>query len=243
MRCYSIKVLIVLMLGMGSIPSAIARDTAFNAKHAAIIFPYPMYKEKWRSSIGLTLLTTPEEITEELRQRIPCGEFHLLRRINNHLNLTGKISFQVLQNHIAAGFRYVKPINDKFYFSVGDDIGYWFGFLRIDGFKSRASGLLNYPNASLGYKTAKDLLITLKAQASVNLHYEAAIGENQYASGNIFYNGEAITLALEQPFYNQRHLTLAFSAINNFFYWQTWALFYKTKRKVFYPQITVGFIL
>jgi len=87
------------------------------------------------------------------------------------------------------------------------------------------------------------LLITFKAQVSFNLYYQSVNGENKFSSARGYYNGETFTLALEQPFYGKKHLTLAFSTINNYFYWQTWALFYKTNRKVFYPQLTVGFIL
>jgi hypothetical protein len=223
--------------------AAKAQDSSFQPKHAAIFFPYPMYKEKWRSSIGFTLMTTPEDITEEVRLRIPCGDYRLLRKISNHLLLDNRLWFQVLQNHFSTGIRYSAPLTHNLYFSAGDDIGYWFGFLKLSGFNSRASGWLNYSTVSLGYKTKKDLLITLKAQVSVNLRYQAVNGEDKFSSAKSYYNGETFTLALEQPFYNKKHLTLALSAINNYFYWQTWALFYKTNRKVFYPQVTVGFIL
>ena len=137
----------------------------------------------------------------------------------------------------------MRPISSKMYFSAGDDMAYWFGFLNLSGFNSKASGWMNYPNASVGYRTRRDLLVTLKAELAVNLYYEAANGENKFSSGKNYYNGETFTLSLEQPFFNKTHLTLAFSAISNYFYWQTWSLFYKTDRKVFYPQITVGFIL
>lgn len=238
---YQLVTLLLVTINFST--SVSAQDTSFQPKHSAIFFPYPMYKEKWRSSIGFTLMTTPEDITEEVRLRIPCGDYRLLRRINNHFILDNRLWFQVLQNHVSTGIRYSKPLSNNLYFSAGDDIGFWFGFLKLGGFNSKASGWINYSNVSLGYKTKKDLLITFKAQVSVNLRYQAANGADKFSSNKSYYNGETFTLALEQPFYNKKHLTLAFSAINNYFYWQTWALFYKTNRKVFYPQITVGFIL
>lgn len=237
------KAWLVFFIGMAINKVAHAQDTSFNAKHAAIFFPYPMYKEKWRSSIGFTLLTTPEDITEEVRLRVPCGDYRVLRKINDHFILDNRLWFQVLQNHISTGLHYVRPINERFYMGAGNDIGFWFGFLKVGGFDSKASGWLNYSDISIGYKTKKELLITFKAQVSFNLHYQSANGENKFSSSKGYYNGETFTLALEQPFYGKKHLTLAFSAINNYFYWQTWALFYKTNRKVFYPQLTVGFIL
>jgi hypothetical protein len=237
------KFFFILLFGVGVSLSASAQDTSFNAKHAAILFPYPMYKEKWRSSIGFTLLTTPEDITEEVRLRVPCGDYRLLRRINDHFILDNRVMFQVVQNHLSTGIQYRLPLSKSLYISAGDDIGFWFGFLKVGGFNSKASGWLNYPNASIGYKTKKELLITFRAQVSFNLYYQSANGENKFSSNKSYYNGETFTMALEQPFYNKKHLTLAVSAINNYFQWQTWSLFYKTNRKVFYPQITVGFIL
>jgi len=237
------KKIFLLLVGTVFMTAAKAQDSAFESKHAAIFFPYPMYKEKWRSSIGFTLMTTPEDVTEETRIRIPCGDYHLLRRISNHWMIDARLAFQIIQNHLSVGFRYVHPISSKFYYSVGSDLGFWFGIVKVSGFNSRAFGLINYPNASIGFKTNNNLLITLKGQVSFNLMYQARNGENTYTSKSSFYNGESFTLALEQPFFNQKHVTLGFSAINNYFFWQTWALFYKTNRKVFYPQITLGLIL
>ena len=243
MQGMSFRIFFILFFMLGFAGIATAQDTAFNAKHAAIFFPYPMYKEKWRSSIGITLLTTPEDITEEVRLRVPCGDYRVLRKITNHLISDNRLWFQVVQNHLSTGIHFMQPLNKQLYMSAGNDIGFWFGFLKVSGFDSKASGWLNYTNVSIGYKTKKELLITFKAQVSFNLYYQAANGENKYSSAKGFYNGETFTLALEQPFYGKKHLTLAFSTINNYFYWQTWALFYKTNRKVFYPQITIGFIL
>ena len=82
-----LKTLLIILFGLGSSFNARAQDTTFKSKHSAIIFPYPMYKEKWRSSIGFTFLTTPEDITEEVRLRIPCGDFRVMRKINNNFAL------------------------------------------------------------------------------------------------------------------------------------------------------------
>lgn len=237
------KWIILLWLLPNCCTKTIAQDTSFKVKHSAIFFPYPMYRENWRASIGFTLLTTPEDITEETQFRLPAGDLRVLRKINKHFILDTRLVFQFLQNHLSVGVNWVKPLGNNIYFSAGDEVGYWFGFLKIDGFNSKGHGFLNYPNISFGYKTRKNLLITLRGQISVDLYYKSAIGEASVSSGKIFYNGETFTLALEQPFYGRKHLTLAVSAINNYFYWQTWALFYKTDRKIFYPQITVGFIL
>ncbi len=235
--------LLILCINLSVKKTVFAQDTSFQSQHAAILFPYPMYQEKWRSSIGFTMLTSPEDITEELRIRIPCGDYHLLRKINQHFILDNRLLFQVLQNHLTTGIRYIKPLNDHWFASIGADISYWFGFVKVTGFNSSASGWQSNTNLSLGYKTRKNLLFTFKFESGYNLSYRSVNGENKYNSSQKYYNGEVFTFAIEQPFYNKKHITLAFSAINQYFNWQTWALFYKNDRKVFYPQMTVGFIL
>ncbi|MEP7279499.1 MAG: hypothetical protein ABI813_12695 [Bacteroidota bacterium] len=237
------RLVFIILFCLETAATVVAQDTSFYARHAAVLFPYPMYRDKWRAAIGLTLLTTPEAITEETRLRIPCGDFRFLRRINDYFFTDNHIMFQFLQNHLSTGLHVVLPINKNIYFSAGDDIGYWFGYLKISGFNSQASGWFNYPNLSIGYKTKNNLLISFKAQVAINLYYKAANGENKFSSGTSYYNGETFSIALEQPFYNKRHLILSLATINNYFYWQTWSLFYKTDRKVFYPQITVALIL
>lgn len=238
--CKPALLLIILLSGFSFVE---AQDTLPEAKHAAIIFPYPMYTEKWRSSIGFTLLTTPEDITEEVRVRVPAIDFRVLRRISPHFIAEGRINAQILQNQFQLGFHWATPVAGNLYFSAGASAGYWFGFLSTAGFDSRGSGWLAYPNISLGYKTKRNLLITVSAQSSINLGYRAYNGNAKTSEGKVFYNGETFTIALEQPFYHHKHLSLAFSAITNYYYWQTWSLFYRVNRKVFYPQITVGFIL
>ncbi|HET7896238.1 MAG TPA: hypothetical protein VFL47_01165 [Flavisolibacter sp.] len=208
-----------------------------------VIFPSPMKYENWRASIGFSFLTTPEDIAEEARLRVPAGELIVLRKIDEHFNLAGTLTFQVLQNHLTFGGRWVHKQTDHIYFSVGDDIGYWFGFLNVGGFDSKAHGWMNYLHASLGLKLDKELWLTLKGESSFNLSFKASNGENVISSDKNVYNGEAFTVALEQPFFHKKHLSLSLTGYYNYFHWETWSLFYRLKRKIFYPQIKVGFIL
>jgi hypothetical protein len=239
----SFKKYLLLLLLAGVAPNLFAQDTSFHPKHKAIYFPYPMYKEKWRSSIGFNLVATPEDITEEVRIRIPTLDYHALRRISDHVIIDTRWYSQIVQNLFQLGPHWRTPLSKDLYVDAGTDLGYWFGFLKVGGFNSSASGWQDKINLSLGYKTKKELLITLKGELSYNLYYKAKNGENDYSSDRKYYNGGILTIALEQPFYNHKHITLAFSGIRNRFNWQTWSLFYKTDRKIFYPQITVGFIL
>src|SRR5688572_18575438 len=92
-----------------------------NRDEKVIDFPAPMKYDTWRGSIGFSFLTTPEDITEEVRLRVPAGELTVLRKLNEHFNLSGQLTFQILQNHLAVGGRWVQKLSDKVSFSAGDE--------------------------------------------------------------------------------------------------------------------------
>src|SRR4051812_47877302 len=100
---------LVVVFGVAS--SAFAQEDSIEK---VVVFPSPM-KTQWRASVGFSFLTTPEDITEEVRLRVPAGELTVLRRINENFHLTGRLTVQVLQNHIAAGARWVHKQTDHFY--------------------------------------------------------------------------------------------------------------------------------
>ncbi len=207
-----------------------------------LYFPAPMQKN-WQFSIGITTITTPEEITEEHRIPIPAGDLHLNRNITGNFFLNSRVKFQVFQNHISLGPRYAFPVSDKFYISIGDDIAWWFGKLKFEGFDTRAVGIINYPNISLGYKFDDKLLFTLKSEIILDLYYHSWAGDNLIVEQGDLFGGYAFTFAIEQPFYKKQHLTLGFRAIHADFFWQTWALYQTFERNLFYPELIIGFIL
>src|SRR4030081_2040701 len=64
------------------------------AQQKYIYFPYPM-DHQWRSSIGLTLTTLPQDITEEQHYRLPAIDYHILKKLGNKVYLNGRVDVQV----------------------------------------------------------------------------------------------------------------------------------------------------
>jgi len=207
-----------------------------------ILFPYPMDR-KWQASIGITATSMPMEITEELRYRIPAGDLHVLRRLSKQLYLDGHLSFQVLQNLVTIGPRAAMPLNDRISVAIGNDIGYWFGFINTQGVKTRGSGWQNYPNISLGYRFNKRILLTVKAESIMNFGVKTFAGDTPVDYDYRLFSGSAYTVALEQPFAGSKSMTLGFRAIYSDFFWQTWTLFEGFERNLFFPQVIVALIL
>jgi len=208
-----------------------------------IYFPYPMGERKWHMSIGLTSFTTPRDVTEEVRIRAPSIDFHALRKISGSFYLDGRVLSQVLQNHVSVGLRWARPLSNRISFSVGDDAAFWFGFLKVGGFNNKAYGWINYPNVSLGYRVRDNLLLTFKTEAVINLYDRSYTGTNVIEYTGLRYNGLAFLFTHEQPLFKRQYLTLGVRFLYTDFNWQLWSLYETFDRKIFYPELLIGFML
>ena len=226
-----------------SVPSFLYAQDTTHLMQSYIFFPYPIYGNKWHSSIGFTLTQMPRDITEEVQVRAPAGDYHVTRKLFKGFYLDGRINFQIVQNHFSLGPRWAYILNNRFSFSVGDDFAWWFGNLNVGDFKTKANGWLNYPNASIGYRIRRSLLLTLKMEGTVNLSYFSKVGDQLTSYSHNTYTGWAASLILEQPFYKRNNFILGFRAQYTNFFWQTWSLYETFDRKLFYPEVIIGFIL
>lgn len=237
----AIIILLVLLSFMAGQVAIQAQDVPI-AGQKRIFFPYPMDRN-WSTSVGFTATTMPYEITEELHFRMPAGDVHILRRLKDKWYLDGRLSLQGLQNLITLGPRIAIPVSDRVSVGAGNDLGFWFGFINVQGVKTKGTGWQNYPNLSMGYRFNKRILLTLKAEGIMNIGINTHAGDVKVATDYRWFSGSAYTVALEQPFYGKKSLTLAFRAIYTNFYWQTWTLFEPYDRNLFFPQVIVGIIL
>ena len=218
-----------------------AQDSSFIPR-STVHFPRPM-SEKWTSAVGFTTTTMPSEITEEVQFRVPAGLIHVNRKLGNGFYLDGLASIQFVQNLVTIGPRWALPLNDRLSLSLGNDLGYWFGFINSQGLKTKGSGWQNYPNLTLGYKFRKKVVLSLKAESLMNFGIKTYAGKTRVSSDYRLFSGSAYTLALEQPFYGKKGLVLAFRAIYSDFFWQTWTLFEPYDRNLFFPQLIAAVIL
>lgn len=204
---------------------------------------YPLPAKKWQSSIGLTFTTMPYDITEEQHFRAPAIDYHFIKKLSERFYLDGRINAQIVQNQITIGPRWAKKLSDKVAISLGNDVGLWFGYLKLQGLNTRGFGFQNFPNASVGFTFRKNILVTLRFEEIMTLGVKTHTGEIDVESDYKLFSGSAYSLVLEQPFYGKRHISLGFRAIYSSFFWQTWSFFETFDRNIFYPQIIVGLML
>ncbi|GAB2571208.1 hypothetical protein GCM10027190_21470 [Spirosoma areae] len=209
-----------------------------------IYFPQAPAPNEWRRSIGLVFTSTPPEITEEVRISIPAIDLNLQRGLTKRLYVVGRLQTQLIQSNLTVGVRWAKPLNEKFFISVGDDMSGWFGALKVkDVFNSQAYGFTNTPNISVGYRLTRTLQLMAKTEAIFDFYDRSQVGTLAVIYNQNQLNGMAFTFVLEQPFYNKQHVSLGLRAAYSQRNWQFWSLYETFDQPLFYPQLIFGFIL
>jgi hypothetical protein len=224
--------------------AASAQDTAaVDRKLKFLYFPQAPTRA-WTVGVGVSATTMPYEITEELHYRIPALEVQALRRIGAGFSLAGRASLQGIQNYFSLGPRWSKRITKRTSISIGDDVAFWFGSVNVQGFKTSATGMQNFPNASIGFRFKKQVLLTVRAEQIMTLGISPKAGDIKISEKYNLMSGSAYTVMLEQPFYGKnKRLALGFRAMYTSFFWQTWSAFARFDRNFFYPQLIACLIL
>lgn len=207
----------------------------------AVHYPVPLAFGEWRVSIGVSLSTLPNDIVEEEMNQSPAADLHSRFGLPWGFSINGSALVQVLQNHFTVGTQWSHSFG-RFAFAIGDDIGWWFGFLTVEGFDNQADGWLNYPSVSIGYDFGK-FRVTGRAEASLVMSYRSFAGDNKVSTDKNSFNGLSFGLVIEQPFWKNAHVALGLKMSYLRFFYQSWFVFETFRRYLFIPEISVGFIL
>ncbi len=209
-----------------------------------IYFPQAPPAGVWRKSIGAIFTTTPPELTEEIRVSVPAIDFNIQRALSKRLYLAGRIQTQIVQSNAGLALRWARPITNRLSVGAGYEVTGWFGALNVrDVFQSQAYGVETFPSVSVGYRLTRDLQLSVRSEAIIDLYYRSKVGSLAVEYNKRAINGFAFTVVLEQPFYNKRHVSVGLRAAYSNFNWQLWSLYDTFDRNLFYPQLIFGFIL
>jgi hypothetical protein len=207
-----------------------------------MFFPYPMQKN-WQVSIGIVSTTMTHEVTEELRYRVPAIDVHVIKKIGKQWLMDGRLNSQAFQNQVTLGPHWNKKLGEHLSMGLGNELGFWIGFMNLAGYKTKGMGWSNTPSISFGYRFEKGSLLTVRAESLMSLGKNTYAGSTRISKENKLFNGSAFAVFFEQPFFADKSVTLGFRAIYTNFLWQTWALFENYERNLFYPQIIIGVLL
>ncbi len=206
-------------------------------------FPFPLPKRYRHATLGVTFTTTPRDLTEQTQIDVPAGDLVLLQGLTDKLALTAHLKFQFLQNQGTIGLRRSFPIKGRFYGSVGANVGGWAGMLKLASFNTKGYGASGGIDAGIGFRSSRDLLVTLRVESNLGLFNHTAVGQTVTDDKEIRSNGYGATVTLEQAFFGRRHVAVGFRALYTNFNWQFWSLYDTFDRNIFYPEVFMGFFL
>jgi hypothetical protein len=210
----------------------------------SIRYPRVINPGKVKMSLELTFARLPEDILLEFSQiRAPLFAFDINYGLPYDFSLEGKWStVLIFTNQFEVGAKWVHGW-DRLHLSVGDNVAYVTGHLdqgAVKTFDNSIKAWFNYPNLSVGYAFDKYAL-TLRGELNIGTSIRAYSDEIELSSDGDFFNGGAVALYLEQPFYKDHFISVGFKANFIKFYYPSWPMFPTYDKIYFIPEVSFGF--
>ncbi|MDH3269271.1 MAG: hypothetical protein OEM46_10500 [Ignavibacteria bacterium] len=205
-------------------------------------FPHAYYSSQIISSIGLALAKLPEDVVEtDDVFRAPLFSYRLKYGLPENFVAEGGVESNIVTFHFSLGPKWNYDF-ERWGFSVGGDIAYYFGKLEQFGFDTKFTGWILYPNLSAGYRFNK-FTISVKSELVFNLAEKSQNGDLEIENDLDFFNGWTIGFYIEQPLWKDHFVVIGVRSTFLKFYYPMWAAFSTFDRAFYIPEATFTFIL
>ena len=212
-----------------------------NFQDNTFFYPHSLQPSKIVSSLGLSLAKLPEDVVEtDDVIRAPLFSYRLKYGLPKNFLAEGSVESNIVTFNFMLGPKWNYEI-DKWGFSVGTDISFYFGQLEQFGFDTKFSGWALYPNISAGYQFEK-FTISLKSELVFNLAEQSKNGDSEIENDLDFFNGWTIGFYIEQPLWKENYIVLGVRSTFLKFYYPMWAAFSTFDRAFYIPEATFTFI-
>ena len=122
-------------------PSSIIFSQQLDVNNNTFFFPHAYYSSQIISSLGLSVAKLPEEVFEtDDVFRGPLFSYRLKYGLPENFLAEGGVETNFITFHFSLGPKWNYVI-ERWGFSVGTDIAYWFGQLEQFGFGKNTSGI------------------------------------------------------------------------------------------------------
>ena len=186
-------------------------------------------------SVGLSLTMLPRQIVEEEIRQIPMISGGIRYGLPSNFSLTAQLSTVYITSAMTAGIVWSVPF-DNYSFSLSDELSYWFGVADLNGFDTKAMGLINRPAVSAGIDV-DGFKITAKTEMIVLLSQHTYFGTASVGRFKPEIAGMATTFCLEQLIANTAFISMALRANYAIPNYQLWLAFSAQDRWLFYPEL------
>lgn len=199
-------------------------------------YPSAMTPWDWRFSLGYSSISMPSDIVlESSVVRWPLIKFAAQMGLPSNFILDAMLSTEVLTNHLELGGRWVYNINDKLHVNAEYSLAYFYGQLEQTGYNTKIHGWFSYPSVGIGYDFDGLTLTAIGAISFTNSLSSSSGGVETIFNQNR-YNGFYYRISLEQPFFQNTSIGLAFQLNYLKFYYPQWALFPAIDRYYWIPE-------
>ena len=234
--------LYLLILLAGSFTTFAQRQTSQDSLAAPIPsmhLPTLDKQQKFRASIGLSMVKPPKDMVETAIQA-PLFNLHAMWKLPWRLSLEGDFSSLIVSNQISIGPR-IGFGKNNLGMKIGLDIAYVAGRLKQFGFDNTTKAWIDYPNISGSYQW-KQMAFTLKGEVIIVSSVTTKTGENQLSSNTNFHNGYSGAFYIEQRLHQNKVFIIGFKDSYVKYYWPTWMTFSTFNRFYHVPELSFSWI-
>ena len=215
----------------------------YSQKPATLDFPASLTPGDWRFSLGVSSIAMPEDIVLETASlRWPLIRFASVMGLPENFVFDGKISTELVTNHLELGGRWIYEFTDELHTDAGLSFAYFFGQLKQFEYDTKIHGWFTYPSVAIGYDF-NSLTITLRGTISFVNSLTSKNGSVESSFNTNKFNGFFYRVSLEQPFYKITTIGIAFQLNYLKLYYPEWPLFPAFDRYYWIPELQIWLTL
>lgn len=192
-------------------------------------------------SMGLSLAILPQPLTE---YPTPAPMLDIRWRLATPLGIQGygRIGSNLATSIAQAGALYAHDIGPAT-LGLGYSVSFVYGNITyIDGFNTTQQRWINQPMLCTSWRIDR-VTVSARVELEVITSINQEIEDQVVRSDVNAVTGGSLTLAVEQPFWNNTHVVLGVTFANSSNPYQAWFLYSTFQDRLFSSEFFVGFIL
>ena len=205
-----------------------------------ISFPRSFEYSAFHYSIGASITIFPRFVAEEEIRQIPMVNALFRFGLPSNFSLTAQLSTVYITNVVSLGAMWSHSMGDVS-LAVSDEFTYWFGFADLEGFDTKAMGLLNRPGISAGVDI-DSYKITAKSELLVLISQHTYFGSASVGRVKPEIAGIITSIVLEQDFWNSTYMSFTLRANYARPNYQIWLAFSVQDKWLLYPDLQISFL-
>lgn len=245
-KCYLYYILILLTFFIIVSPTSLAQpevsDSTSSSEQSYFYEPYPQKPGLYILQLGASFTLLPEPVVEN-EYPAPAVDLQYKHGIYNHFSLVGSLSTNYFTNLLHAGIQWNSNYKD-FSFGIANHLGGFFGFISAEGQfdNNQAYAFFYLPVVRFGYRLNK-YSISMSWAVSYIIKSQNKVSGLKAAGPDNTVNDYFCTLAVEQPFLKNAHLSIGFSLNYARSPYQSWLLYNTIDQYLFLPEFFFSFQL